>query len=127
MSASTRNGIPLALSRPFLRQSGRRAHSRARVWMSLHAMHWRQLKVERLVEKTQDMRHFKFKRGLDLPVTGAPDQTIHTGPAITQVAVLGRDIIALKPRMIVQEGDDVRRGDPLFVHKDAEEAQIVAR
>ncbi|MBR9842730.1 MAG: Na(+)-translocating NADH-quinone reductase subunit A [Rhodobacteraceae bacterium] len=72
------------------------------------------------------MRHFKMKRGLDLPVTGAPDQTIHAGPAISRVAVLGRDIIGLKPRMIVQEGDTVRRGDPLFVHKDAEDAQIVA-
>ena len=72
------------------------------------------------------MRHFKLKRGLDLPVTGAPDQTIHAGPAITRVAVLGRDINGLKPRMIVQEGDSVRRGDPLFVHKDAEDAQIVA-
>ena len=72
------------------------------------------------------MRHFKLKRGLDLPVTGAPDQTIHAGPAITRVAVLGRDFKGLKPRMIVQEGDDVRRGDPLFVHKDAEDAQIVA-
>ena len=72
------------------------------------------------------MRHFKMKRGLDLPVTGAPDQTIHTGPAITRVAVLGRDIIGLKPRMNINEGDNVRRGESLFVHKDAEDAQIVA-
>ncbi len=72
------------------------------------------------------MKTFNLRKGLDLPVTGAPEQTIQPGPAITSVAVLGPDYLGLKPRMLVQEGDEVRRGTPLFCHKDAEAAMMVA-
>lgn len=72
------------------------------------------------------MQSFRLKKGLDLPVTGAPDQVIHDAPAARHVAVLGPDYIGLKPRMAVQEGDEVKRGQPLFCHKDAEAAQMVA-
>lgn len=72
------------------------------------------------------MKTFNLRKGLDLPVTGAPEQAIHQGPAITSVAVLGPDYLGLKPRMLVQEGDAVQRGTPLFCHKDAEEAVMVA-
>ncbi|MCV2889093.1 Na(+)-translocating NADH-quinone reductase subunit A [Ruegeria aquimaris] len=72
------------------------------------------------------MQNFRLKKGLDLPVAGAPEQTIHPGPTVGTVAVLGPDYIGLKPRMLVQEGDEVRRGTPLFCHKDAPEAMIVA-
>lgn len=72
------------------------------------------------------MKTFNLRKGLDLPVTGAPEQTIQPGPAITSVAVLGPDYLGLKPRMLVQEGDAVQRGTPLFCHKDAEAAMMVA-
>ncbi len=72
------------------------------------------------------MKTFNLRKGLDLPVTGAPEQTIQPGPAITSVAVLGPDYLGLKPRMLVQEGDEVRRGTPLFCPKDAEAAMMVA-
>lgn len=66
------------------------------------------------------MPEFNLKKGLDLPITGAPDQTIHDGPAIASVAVIGTDFIGLRPRMIVAEGDEVRRGEPLFCDKNAD-------
>lgn len=72
------------------------------------------------------MQSFRLKKGLDLPVTGAPDQVIHDAPPARHVAVLGPDYIGLKPRMAVQEGDEVKRGQPLFCHKDAEAAQMVS-
>ncbi|SDD39502.1 Na(+)-translocating NADH-quinone reductase subunit A [Ruegeria marina] len=72
------------------------------------------------------MQNFRLKKGLDLPVSGAPEQIIHSGPTVGTVAVLGPDYIGLKPRMLVQEGDEVRRGTPLFCHKDVPEAMIVA-
>ena len=68
----------------------------------------------------------KLKKGLDLPITGAPVQTIHEGPKITKVAVNGRDFIGLKPKMLVSEGDKVKKGQPLFFHKASEEVQYVA-
>ncbi|EEE35864.1 NADH:ubiquinone oxidoreductase, A subunit [Rhodobacteraceae bacterium KLH11] len=72
------------------------------------------------------MQTFKLKKGLDLPVDGAPEQKIQPGPEFSSVGVLGGDYIGLKPRMLVQEGDDVQRGTPLFCHKDAADAMMVA-
>ena len=72
------------------------------------------------------MQTFTLKRGLELPVTGAPAQEVHPGPECRYVGVLGADYLNLKPRMLVQEGDEVKRGTPLFCHKDAEEAMMVA-
>ncbi|MCA0928140.1 Na(+)-translocating NADH-quinone reductase subunit A [Ruegeria profundi] len=72
------------------------------------------------------MQTFKLKKGLELPVQGAPDQTIHPGPEFKTVGVLGGDYMGLKPRMLVQEGETVQRGTPLFCHKDAPEAMMVA-
>ena len=68
----------------------------------------------------------KLKKGLDLPITGAPVQTIHEGPKITKVAVNGQDFIGLKPKMLVAEGDKVKKGQPLFLHKASEDVMYVA-
>ena len=72
------------------------------------------------------MQEFKLRKGLDLPVSGAPEQTINDGPAIRSVALLGSDYINLKPRVSVQEGDNVVRGQTIFLHKDIPEAKMVS-
>ncbi len=81
---------------------------------------------ERGLEDRSDMQTFKLKKGLELPVQGAPDQTIQPGPEFSTVGVLGSDYLGLKPRMLVQEGDEVQRGTPLFCHKDVPDAMMVA-
>ncbi|MEN8719241.1 MAG: NADH:ubiquinone reductase (Na(+)-transporting) subunit A, partial [Oceanococcaceae bacterium] len=58
-----------------------------------------------------------IKKGLDLPITGNPDQRIEDGPDIGRVAVIGGDFIGMKPTMLVAEGDRVKRGQPLFEDK----------
>lgn len=68
----------------------------------------------------------KLKKGLDLPITGAPVQTIHEGPKISKVALNGRDFIGLKPKMLVAEGDKVKKGQPLFLHKASDKVLYVA-
>ena len=78
------------------------------------------------MEDRSDMQTFKLKKGMELPVQGAPEQTIHPGPEFKTVAALGADYLGLKPRMLVQEGDAVQRGTALFCHKDAPEAMMVA-
>lgn len=61
-----------------------------------------------------------IKRGLDLPITGAPEQTIVDAPAVTRVAVLADDYPLAKARMHVSEGDTVQRGQVLFEDRKAE-------
>lgn len=58
-----------------------------------------------------------IKKGLDLPISGAPDQTIHEGPAASHVALLAADYIGLKPTFFVRVGDTVKRGQALFEDK----------
>ncbi|MEO1888642.1 MAG: Na(+)-translocating NADH-quinone reductase subunit A [Cycloclasticus sp.] len=63
------------------------------------------------------MNHFKIKKGLDLPITGAPDQVISEGNKVSSVAIIGRDYIDMKPTMMVKEGDRVKLGQILFTDK----------
>lgn len=62
----------------------------------------------------------KIKRGLNLPISGAPKQTIEDGPAIRTVAVLGSDYVGMKPTMLVKVGDQVKKGQALFADKKNE-------
>ena len=72
------------------------------------------------------MQQYKLRKGLDLPVQGAPAQQIHDGPKVRTVAVLGADYIGLKPRLSVNEGDVVAPGSPIFAHKDTPDVFVTA-
>ncbi len=63
------------------------------------------------------VERIKIKKGLDLPIAGAPEQTISDGPAVGQVAVVGPDYHQMRPTMMVQEGDAVKLGQVLFEDK----------
>jgi Na+-transporting NADH:ubiquinone oxidoreductase subunit A len=58
-----------------------------------------------------------IKKGLDVPISGAPAQQISTGKTVKTVAVIGPDYIGMKPTMAVREGDRVSLGQKLFEDK----------
>lgn len=58
-----------------------------------------------------------IKKGLDIPISGAPEQQISAAPEVTRVAVVGPDYVGMKPTMAVAEGDTVELGSPLFEDK----------
>ncbi|WP_404361188.1 Na(+)-translocating NADH-quinone reductase subunit A [Methylotuvimicrobium sp. KM1] len=60
---------------------------------------------------------FNLKKGLDLPITGEPEQIIENGNKVKSVAVLGMDYVGMKPTMTVAEGDKVKLGQVLFSDK----------
>jgi len=66
------------------------------------------------------MTHFKIKKGLDLPITGGPNQVISEGNQVSSVALVGKDYIDMKPTMLVKEGDRVKLGQILFSDKKVE-------
>jgi len=72
------------------------------------------------------VQSFKLKKGLDLPVLGAPVQQISEGRAIRTAAVLAADYVGLKPRLVVEEGDRVEVGSPIFFHKDTPDVKITS-
>ena len=59
----------------------------------------------------------RIKKGLDLPILGAPEQTLNPAPEITRVGVMGDDQPGLRPRIHVEEGQEVQRGQLLFEDK----------
>lgn len=59
----------------------------------------------------------KISKGLDLPISGAPEQTISAGANARSVALIGFDYVGMKPTMEVKEGDRVALGQILFSDK----------
>jgi Na+-transporting NADH:ubiquinone oxidoreductase subunit NqrA len=64
---------------------------------------------------------------LDLPIAGIPEQVIHEGPAISQVALIGSDYHGMKPTMAVREGDMVKLGQLLFTDKKMNRQSLLRR
>jgi len=58
-----------------------------------------------------------IKKGLDVPVNGAPQQVIHDGPSIKTVATLGEEFVGMRPTMFVKVGDRVKKGQVIFSDK----------
>jgi Na+-transporting NADH:ubiquinone oxidoreductase subunit A len=59
----------------------------------------------------------RIRKGLDVPISGQPEQKIHAASPVNSVAVMGSDYIGMKPTMHVQEGDRVKLGQTLFSDK----------
>ncbi|WP_337264130.1 MULTISPECIES: Na(+)-translocating NADH-quinone reductase subunit A [unclassified Serratia (in: enterobacteria)] len=59
----------------------------------------------------------RIRKGLDLPISGIPSQVIEDGPVITRVALFGQDYVGMRPSMLVEEGDRVKKGQALFEDK----------
>jgi len=63
------------------------------------------------------MARHKIKKGLNLPITGEPEQRIDSAPLSSRVAVMADDFVGMRPTMHVAAGDQVRRGQLLFEDK----------
>ena len=63
---------------------------------------------------------YEIRKGLDLPIDGQPVQAIEPGKPAKQVALLGDDYVGMKPTLLVQEGDKVKAGQPVFSDKKTE-------
>jgi Na+-transporting NADH:ubiquinone oxidoreductase subunit A len=69
---------------------------------------------------------FKITKGLDLPISGAPNQVIENAPAARSVALIGPDYHGMKPTMAVAVGDKVKKGQLLFTDKKTEGVKYTA-
>ncbi len=61
-----------------------------------------------------------IKKGLNLPIAGSPEQRVELAPHVSKVALLGDDYIGMRPTMLVQPGDRVKLGQPVFHDKKTE-------
>ena len=72
------------------------------------------------------MKHFKLRKGLDLPISGAPRNDIGASPDLGTIGLLGSDYLGLKPRIMAEEGAEVVPGSPLMCDKSMPEAMVVS-
>jgi Na+-transporting NADH:ubiquinone oxidoreductase subunit A len=63
------------------------------------------------------MATHKITKGLDIPLAGRPMQVVRRTAPATRVAVVADDFPGMKPRMHVEEGETVKRGQPLFENR----------
>lgn len=63
------------------------------------------------------MQIIKIKKGLDIPIKGAPTRTIEPFYHPKSVAIKPSDFIGLEPKLLVKQGDKVLAGTPLFYNK----------
>ncbi|MBR9867218.1 MAG: Na(+)-translocating NADH-quinone reductase subunit A [Oceanospirillales bacterium] len=68
----------------------------------------------------------KIKQGLDLPIAGAPEQTVSAAVEVKSVAVIGFDYPGMKPTMRVKVGDRVKLGQVIFSDKKTEGVDFTA-
>ncbi len=73
-----------------------------------------------------DGMYVKIKRGLDVPLAGAPQQRIEQANAVSSVGVLGRDYPELRPRLQVAVGDRVKLGQTLFTDANRASVRVTA-
>ena len=67
-----------------------------------------------------------IRKGLDIPMDGAAELRLTDARSITTYAVKPTDFVGLTPRLTVEEGDAVQRGDALFVDKRDERIRFTS-
>ena len=62
-------------------------------------------------------KNVKIKRGMDIPLEGQPENTIHSVKKPATFALKPKDFKGLIPKLNVKQGDEVKAGDCLFTDK----------
>ena len=68
----------------------------------------------------------KIKKGLDLPIKGVAECCTSDARSVVSYAVKPTDYVGLVPRLLVGEGDRVRRGDALLCDKHDERIRLTS-
>ena len=72
------------------------------------------------------MLKIKIKKGLDIQLSGSPEQIIDDAPQVKHVALLTSDFNGLKAKLLVKPGDTVGLGQALFFNKKDSLVQFTA-
>jgi len=62
--------------------------------------------------------HVRVRKGLHIPIAGAPEQRIHEADPVGWVGLAVRDFRGIRPRLLAEVGGRVILGQPLLVDKN---------
>ena len=63
------------------------------------------------------MPHININKGHDIQLSGVPNNNIANIKQSKTLAILPMDFLGVKPKLLVEEGDEVKTGSPLFFNK----------
>ncbi len=88
---------------------------------------FRQLFASRKPEYLKEAHVYTLTKGYDIPMDGAPADVIRT-PKVTRFAITPPDYFGLMPipKVVVEEGDVVQAGDPIFYDKKLSRVKFAA-
>jgi Na+-transporting NADH:ubiquinone oxidoreductase subunit A len=88
---------------------------------------FRQLFASKTPDYLQKAHVFTLNKGYNIPMEGVPVADIHE-PAVTRYAVCPPDFFGIRPipKMLVEVGDSVQAGDPLFYDKQMDRVKFAA-
>lgn len=66
---------------------------------------------------TENGRVIRIRKGLNVPIAGAPKQDVIENKTATSVALVASDYVGMRPTLEVNEGDRVKRGQLVFTDK----------
>jgi len=69
---------------------------------------------------------YSIRGGVDIPIDGAPVQTIEDGLDVMSVALSGADFRGVRPEMLVESGSAVSAGQALFRDRNRPEIQFTS-
>ena len=67
-----------------------------------------------------------IRKGLDIPISGVAELRLTDARSLTTYAVKPTDYVGLTPRLLVEEGDTVHKGDALFSDKHDERIRFTS-
>lgn len=68
----------------------------------------------------------KIKKGFDINLAGSAAKEVEQLPVSELVALKPTDFLDLFPKLMVEPGDEVKAGDPIFYSKDREELKFTS-
>ncbi|MDR2065880.1 MAG: Na(+)-translocating NADH-quinone reductase subunit A [Prevotellaceae bacterium] len=72
------------------------------------------------------LKVIKLKKGLDIKLKGEPEKIFGAAEKPLKYALKPTDFVGLTPKLVVQEGDKVKVGSPLFLDKNKPEIKFVS-
>ena len=70
------------------------------------------------------MAEFSTRKGFHIRLSGAPSDEVKIVDGSEEAAVYPQEFAGIKPRLLVKEGDSVKRGSPLFIDKKCPELRF---
>ena len=88
---------------------------------------FRQLFASKKPDYLEKAHVYQLRAGYDIPMAGEPEPTI-SEPKVTRHAISPPDFFGLRPipKVLVEEGDTVKAGDPIFYDKSKDRIKFCA-